>query len=411
MKAKHAVVRIKGMSVWQKIFCALLAVTLLCLMVPNGLRANADTNVVKANDVTKEVTKQTDDETLGDITSKLNADVNVASASPIPGLKVLNSVENFIPSSWNAEQTAGNFTVQKAALGLADLMALMLPHSTAPRTVDELYEAMLEIDQYASTGAPIGFIKGLLAGAQEYTNLTNVQEDLRAAVYIPEEYTKEIDTLRLINKFIYFTPEQDPEFGDGSIYMLYVTLGQGDITQMIETSALNAVRITPNIPVLNPERNLLGAENSANGDTQGYFLNWSVSIDGVNYIPLDMLLEALVTSDNPMLSIIPNCNFYFKANFWDVEGMTLVHLDFSDAMVSGSLNTEGADFGANFASKLKADYWYTTDMVQGSYWTKAYPSWYPTWYVVSDIFEKFGSYIFGDKEKNIPPLVVKDKIL
>lgn len=209
-----------------------------------------------------------------------------------------------------------------------------------------------------------------------------------------------------------------------------MTLGDGDIMNMLKTTTINATRLVPIIPAVfnyGPEpwqadNGLLGAENTANANGQAYFLNWSISLDGQNYLPLSMVDEMFEL--NGALKILPNTHYYLKANFYDAENMTLVHLDFSDAYVNGNggdfLTTEDEIKGHHsLISLLRENYWYTTDFVKGSVWTKAYPNWLPTWYVISDIFETFGDAIFGNEDEtkankdylDCPVGVYKDRIL
>ena len=101
------------------------------------------------------------------------------------------------------------------------------------------------------------------------------------------------------------------------------------------------------------------------------------------------------------LPILPYTHYFFKANFWDVEDMVPVHLDFNGAYVHSDL-----------ANALRSEGWYTTDFVNGSVWTKAYFDWMPTWYVYSDIFDNFGEYIFGDPDEDIRNTkVFKDSLM
>lgn len=59
MKAKHAPSRIKSLSMWKKVLCVLMAASLLSLMVPNGLCANAEqtTEITDANEAIIEETQ------------------------------------------------------------------------------------------------------------------------------------------------------------------------------------------------------------------------------------------------------------------------------------------------------------------------------------------------------------------
>lgn len=117
-------------------------------------------------------------------------------------------------------------------------------------------------------------------------------------------------------------------------------------------------RVTPIIPLpKTPEKNgLLGANNTEN-NTVSYFTGWEVSINGLPYIDADWLVD----EDNG-IQINPWSTYKFKAKFFDVENMSLVHLDFSDAYVDEDMT-----------AALEKDGWYSTDWLCHSYWTKAVP--------------------------------------
>ena len=117
MKAKHVAARIGSTSVWTKVFCAIIAVCLLMLMIPNGLRANATTSVVEQSngnvDLQQgEVKTQTEQETLNDFKAKFAEAQNQSYGEA--GWWTLNSDVTFVPSSYNSAETAGHFVTQKA---------------------------------------------------------------------------------------------------------------------------------------------------------------------------------------------------------------------------------------------------------------------------------------------------------
>lgn len=282
----------------------------------------------------------------------------------------------------------------------------------------------------------------MLAGYEETEVFGNVEEDLTNCLYIPQDIKQnsegqvspfQLNAIMFNSSSIFRNAENrwNDSWSDGSIYYITITLGDGDIMNMLKTTTINATRLVPIIPAVfnygpehfNADNGLLGAENTSNANSAAYFLNWSISLDGQNYMPLSMLDEMFDL--NGALRIFPNTHYYLKANFYDAENMTLVHLDFSDAYVGdffpGNV-MEGENDGlhsAGLTSLLRQNHWYTTDFVKGSVWTKAYPNWMPTWYVISDIFETFGDAIFGNRDEAKansesvywPVGVYKDRIL
>lgn len=150
---------------------------------------------------------------------------------------------------------------------------------------------------------------------------------------------------------------------------------------MINHGVVHAKRLVPVMPAMNykpfAEKALLGSNLQAdNANTVARFLNWEVSFDGTNYMSVDWVLEAL---EQGYFTIMPGSHYYFRANFYDMEGMTLVHLDFSGA---NTFNHHGEvaerlsndDVYVPLQSKLREDGWYTTDGLRGSVWTIALPN-------------------------------------
>lgn len=164
---------------------------------------------------------------------------------------------------------------------------------------------------------------------------------------------------------------------------MWITLGEGDIFDMFNHGVIHAKRLVPVMPAINykpfAEKALLGSNLQAdNASTVARFLNWEVSFDGTNYMPVDMILKSL---EQGYFTIMPGSHYYFRANFYDMEGMTLLHLDFSDANTlsdSGEKKrfSKNADY-VSLENKLRADGWYTTDALRGSAWTIALPNWMP----------------------------------
>ena len=279
MKAKHAVARIKGLSVWQKIFCTLLAVTLLCLMVPNGLRANADNSVAEQSNGNVgsqqvEVKTQTEQETLDAFKAKYAE--SQAAVNGEAGWWTLNSDVTFVPSSYNAEETAGHFMEQKAQLPILDYFKYT--REGLPKDINELKD-MLE----KNFGLIRTWILGFLAGYEEVETTGNVFEDLSDALIIPEDrnvYTDGVPgsgfntfDILLENGKINF-PSFPP---DGSIIFTTITLGEGNsIEDIIYNTSVNATRVIPIIPAQPPvhfsnDSGLLGSELSVPENAQAYF--------------------------------------------------------------------------------------------------------------------------------------------
>lgn len=129
MNRKHTVAYIKSSSAWSKILCVLMAVALLSLMVPSGLCAYANEPVVKQN-----VNAKTTDSTAEGVN-------NEVSVNPF----TLNSVATFIPSSVNAAETAGHFTVQTAECSLKEALkeAGRNPGRKELQTMDDLYDMIV----------------------------------------------------------------------------------------------------------------------------------------------------------------------------------------------------------------------------------------------------------------------------
>ena len=239
----------------------------------------------------------------------------------------------------------------------------------------------------------------------------NVFEDLSEALIILDDETRNLSKPRDLT-FNEFRIGVDKTFStenslvgfeeNGTISYMYVTLGEGsNPIDIIKNTNVYATRIIPTIPPAerNPKfsdpKGLLGDRLNDANNVQAYFLNWGISLDGVNYIPITWVLDMVESNSLP---ILPYTHYFFKANFWDVEDMVPVHLDFSGAYVDYDLD-----------SALRSEGWYTTDFINGSIWTKAYFDWMPTWYVYSDIFDNFGKYIFGSDTDGV--CVYKDEMI
>ena len=110
MKAKHAVARIKKSDVWYKVFCALIAATLLFLMVPNGLRAHAE-NATDAENAAIEETQSEDN--AEEVTQEPNSDEEIS----VPVLETSNDATtgvtlNFSVGTMDGGQTTGTLAYQ-----------------------------------------------------------------------------------------------------------------------------------------------------------------------------------------------------------------------------------------------------------------------------------------------------------
>ena len=361
MKARHVAARIGNASVWSKIFAGILAITLVMLMVPNGLRANAANSVAEQNtngttDLQQgKVKTQTEQETLDAFKAKYAESQNLAAANGEAGWWTLNSDVTFVPSSYNAEETAGHFLEQKAQVSLLEY--LKYTRMAMPKDINELMDMFS-----SSTSHAIGnWILGLLAGYEETPTTGNVFEDLSDALIISDwDPTNKVGDLPEFNTFtIMLNQKVGNYYGfppDGSIVFLTVTLGDGDnIIDIVTNTSVNATRIVPIIPamphhLLNDGNALLGSDLSVPENVQAYFSNWSISLDGTNYIPLTWVMDMFESSNLP---ILPYSHFFFKANFWDVEGLVPVHLDFNGAYVNDNPDyTEGAQ---PLASRLMQD--------------------------------------------------------
>lgn len=310
MKSKHAITRIKGLSVWQKIFCTLIAASLLALMIPNGLRANADEN--QSPEQPKPEQKQlvqTETKTEAGADEGLMEDLNVG----VGDLLSMESIVHIDGASFNMEQTAGTFTVQTATATVQqiayDIIKEILPSETYKQTGSITREDFARIlkavndcvasglsDNAAPGGSPFPFDQ---LKYTEETGKTSVDVDMTKALAIPQ-FIKDMEIegfafLPFINSIIpsntynWFFPDSLPN--DGAFFMVNLFLGEGnDILEIIRNCSVRFTRVVPVIPALyhgdEPvpfmQNNLLGSENQNNAEditnVQAYFMNWYLDL-------------------------------------------------------------------------------------------------------------------------------------
>ncbi len=205
---------------------------------------------------------------------------------------------------------------------------------------------------------------------------------------------------------------------DGSVLMLYVTLGEGNLFEKILGTTIHANRIMPIIPAIHFTHMTQNAFQSngveADENVEAFFMGWDISFDGGRTFIPSRMIESITGSRN--ISLFTDSHHVLKANFWDVEGLVEVHLNFDGAQVHGPL-----------ADALRMNNWWCSDISaliggnipgviggppQGSEWTTVYPEWMPLWMVYADIFDNFGMYITGydvEHSTSVPPLVYKDR--
>ena len=426
MKAKHTIARVKGLAMWQKIFCALLALTLLSLMIPSGLRAVAATPF--NGEPTNESTEETQAEEvitnnpaplLGDKQAEANGEVNALDFQ----WPRVNSTADFVRRSWNSEATAGYFQTQKVDATVVQLVETLLPY------VGDLFRSyginsVTDIKDEASLAAAINVLDQCAVDNGEsnrtskagwlYLMLNKLmkQEDVHQdttadftnAVWVPHipidpehMVPEKVDdsnegkkpvipevlyALNYINSMIMLDYQKMPGLenalhvkADGSVIYIYVTLGEGNLLEKITGAAVHVARIIPIIPqmrMFHTNQNAFqsnGAE--ADENVQAFFTGWEVSFDGgKSFIPTEMLEEIMESHTIPLYN---DSHYVFRANFFDVEGLVQVHLDFEQAITDQYLTAE-----------LRENNWWCTDVLNigtnhgGSYWTTVYPDWMPT---------------------------------
>lgn len=381
-----------------------MAVLLLSLMVPNGLRANA----------TEE------NENLGSTTEEVKIENNAGLQLEWPKV---NSTMNFTRASVNADDTAGCFTKQSLDLSIVDFVHLLyekfpsIAHIIKPHPENEieLAETIASIDEffdYTSDGPDLDTILDALSVLLSHVKDTPVEgdylADLKKAVWLPSDFpfVPGVDnTLKYINHIVpvsELTGIGPTVVNDGSIYFLYVTLGEGNIVDVIANTTIHVGRIIPIMPALNLTPHMTkmlqsdAALTAENSDTrQARFLNWEISLDnGRTFVPFNLVYSIL---DEP-LPIYSDSSIVFKANFFDLEGWTKVNIDFGTEVRENKI-----------VKALEAEGWWSTSPAgYGRVWTNIYPSFLPAWVAYQDIFdtmqnlyEEEDRYVYKDTKLKI----------
>ena len=350
MNGKHRSDR--RLATWQKVFCVIVAASLMLLMIPNGLRANAAITDEKT-DAVKKVEEVKTDETIKVETEMPQKAVDAAQnglsafndqlqveAAPwwVPTLK---SSVDFTSVGLFSDETSGYFTVQQGKVW-----------------PEALKDANENSNAYGAT--PPGKIDQSWWD-QSGEHIIDVQDSV-------------FDDNTLYDSVYIEEAAEDQKFyieDDGTI-LYFAMFVDADQFGMPGDPYAVVTRVTPIIPLpKTPEKNgLLGANNEDN-NTVSYFTGWEVSINGRPYVDASWLLD-----EDKGIQINPWSTYKFKAKFFDAENMTLVHLDFSGAYVDEVMT-----------AALEEDGWYSTDWLCHSYWTKAVPKWTPTYMFYDHIQE------------------------
>ena len=331
MKARHAVSRINGLSVWQKIFCTLLAVTLLCLMVPNGLRANA--TAVYGD---KETDTKAEEVNINDFAEPVKTDFEQKDYYGATDFPTLGSSVTFDPKSFNLDETTGYFKVQTAKVTVEQAIYWAVNPSKLNFSFDSIKlnendeiskedlvkyfmaigEAIPYLGQLGADPSPVPF--GQLDYYEEEVH-GSYTANMESAIVIPDymiDFAEEVlpglikpiirDSETMVysvaeilryglnsiipsNTELTFEPRNYPPFpgwpfyNDGSIFMLNLYLGQGNtLMDILKTTNIVAKRVIPinQTEILDPmfksnSNNLLGSNNAdnANVNIQPYFMN------------------------------------------------------------------------------------------------------------------------------------------
>lgn len=453
MKAKHTIARIKSTSVWQKIFCALIAVSLLLLMVPNGLRANAITaNDEKNSTPAEEVNKAQEN---GKLENNLaSAPVNKAyAASDLP---TLGSSVTFDAKSFNMDETSGYFKVQTAKVTVEQLIYYLTDSS-----ITEAFNSMtLDKNGNISEQDMAAYITAIAAAGPSlpFDQLDYYEKDYQGsytahtetALVIPDyliDFAEELavgqmgvsaayiitalEVLRNgLNSLIPSNTELIMEFGnqsnasipawpftnDGSIFLFNMYLGQGNsLMDVLKTANLTITRVIPMNqgeladPMFSNNSNDLLTSNKAQEKTeanlQPFFMNWDIDLFGTGY---SLPVQAWQSFYGPLDYTIEILGTVFTFKFLNYKPLKIPSLTnvrstatFYDVegLVPVHLNFSDAYVHDAMRAALRHYGWTCTDFTSASVWTKYYWKESSTWFVYQDIMQNFGPWIFGG-EKN-----------